>query len=127
MLAGDVRFEGFAATDWTRMLSLLHPHVAATDPRDPSEPRGGVVAVHERGVLRKLVHTELGALCLRDAALSFPCSAEVLAKRHRAKYSAVLETGTLEAIMDRFAERTRHDHDVVVQALTLLGAIREEV
>ena len=55
MLAPDVRLEGFTAADWTRVLSLFQPRRAAGEARDPARPRGGVVAVHAGGRLRKLV------------------------------------------------------------------------
>jgi hypothetical protein len=85
-----------------------------------------VVAVHAGGALLKLVHTEVGRLRLDDARRSFPCSAEALARDHHASWSAVLEAGTLEAIMDRFAERARRGDDLTVQTISLLQIAREE-
>ena len=126
MLSADVRFEGFTATDWTRFLSLFRPRRPTSELRDPSRPRGGVVAVHEGGRLRKLVHTEVGRLRLDEAQRAFPCTAAALAQSHHASWCAVLAAGTLEAVMDRFAERCRRGDDVVAQSITLAQIIREE-
>jgi hypothetical protein len=127
VLSADVRFEGFTATDWTRVLSLFRPRRPGSEQRDPSRPRGGVVAVHERGTLRKLVHTEVGRLRLDEAQRLFPCSAEALARAHHASWGAILEAGTLEAIMDRFAERTRRGDDLTAQGITIAQVAREEL
>jgi hypothetical protein len=126
VLSADVRFEGFTATDWTRVLSLFRPRRLGGEHRDPLRPRGGVVAVHAGGALLKLVHTEVGRLRLDDAQRAFPCTAAELAHAHHASWSAILEFGTLEAIMDRFAERTRRGDDITAQTITLLQVAREE-
>jgi hypothetical protein len=126
VLSADARFEGFTATDWTRVLSLFRPRRPGSEERDPARPRGGVVAVHQGGELRKLVHTEVGRLRLEDAQRRFPCPAADLARDHHASWSAVLEAGTLEAIMDHFAARTRRGDDITAQAITLLQTAREE-
>jgi hypothetical protein len=126
VLSADVRFEGFTATDWTRVLSLFRPRRLTSEQRDPARSRGGVVAVHEGGTLRKLVHTEVGRLRLDDAQRRFPCPAAELAHAHHASWSAVLEAGTLATIMDRFAERARRGDDVAAQAISLLQIAREE-
>jgi hypothetical protein len=127
VLSADVRFEGFTATDWTRVLSLFQPRRAASEQRDPARPRGGVVAIHEGGRLLKLVHTEVGRLRLDEAQRAFPCSAEALARSNHASWSAVIEAGTFEAIMERFAERTRRGDDITAQAITLAHLAREEL
>lgn len=127
MLSADVRFEGFTATDWTRVLSLFRPRRAGGEQRDPARPRGGVIAVHAGGELRKLVHTEVGRLRLDEARQRFPCTAEALARAHHASWGLILEAGTLEAIMDRFAERTRRGDDITAQTITLAQAAREDL
>jgi hypothetical protein len=126
VLSADVRFEGFTATDWTRVLTLFRPRRQASELRDPTRPRGGVVAVHAGGRLRKLVHTEVGRLRLDEAQRIFPCSPEALARAHHASWGAILEHGTLEAVMDRFAERTRRGDDITAQAITIAHVVREE-
>lgn len=126
MLAPDVRLEGFTAADWTRVLSLFQPRRAAGEARDPARPRGGVVAVHAGGRLRKLVHTEVGRLRLDDAQRDWPMSAELLAERHHASWAIVLEAGTLESIMESFGARARRGDDLTTQALELLSLAHEE-
>ncbi|MFT3767564.1 MAG: hypothetical protein QM820_19085 [Minicystis sp.] len=127
MLSADVRFEGFTATDWTRVLSLFRPRRLAGEQRDPARPRGGVIGVHAAGKLIKLVHTEVGRLRLDEAQRLFPCSADALARAHHASWALILEQGTLEAIMDRFAERTRRGDDITAQTITLAQVAREEL
>jgi hypothetical protein len=127
VLAGDVRFEGFTATDWSRVLSLFRPRRAAGRERDPERPRGLVVAVHGEGRLRKLLHTEVGRLRLEDAARDWPLDAEELARRHHASWAITLEIGALERIMERFAERARRGDDLTAQTISVVALAREEV
>jgi hypothetical protein len=127
VLAGDVRFEGFTATDWTRVLSLFTPRRTASESRDPERPRGGVVAVHEGGALIKLVHTEIGRLRLDDARASWPLDVSELALRHHASWAASLERGSLESIMDQFGARSRRDDDATTQLLLLVELAQAEV
>lgn len=126
MLAPDVRFEGFTTTDWVRVLSLFRPRPRAHETRDPDRPRGGVIAVHDRGKLKKLLHTTVGRLRLDDAQRDWPLSARAIAGRHHASWAAVLEAGVLADIMDRFAARVRRGDDLTAQTLTLLQVAREE-
>src|SRR5262249_4727976 len=107
-------------------LSLFRPRRRASEQRDPARPRGGVVLVHSRGKVVKLVHTEVGRLRLDDAQRAFPCTAEELAHGHHASGSAVMEAGAPEASMDRFAERARRGDDATAQAITLPPVAREE-
>jgi hypothetical protein len=127
VLSADVRFEGFTATDWTRVLSLFRPRRLGGEHRDPERPRGGVIAVHAGGTLTKLVHTEVGRLRLDEAQRMFPCAPEALARAHHASWGLILSAGSLEAIMDRFAERTRRGDDITAQTITLAAAVREEL
>jgi hypothetical protein len=126
VLAPDVRFEGFTATDWVRVLSLFRPRRAAGEARDPERPRGGVVAVHAAGRLRKLVHTEVGRLRAPAGEEAWPMSVEALAARHHASWAVALELGTLEAIMERFGARVQRGDDLTAQALLLMQLFRDE-
>jgi hypothetical protein len=119
--------EGFTATDWVRLLSLFRPRRASGAERDPSRPRGGVVAVHSAGKLRKLVHTHVGRLRLDDAQRDWPLTAQTLAERHDASWGALLETGSLDNVMDRFGARARRGDDLTAQIITLLELAREEL
>ncbi|MEJ7733475.1 MAG: hypothetical protein WKG00_30305 [Polyangiaceae bacterium] len=126
MFAGDVRFEGFTATDWSRVLALFRPRRTANAPRDPERARGGVVAVHDGKRLRKLVHTEVGRLRLEDAQRDWPLGVEELARRHHASWAVTLELGALERIMDRFASRARAGGPTT-QLITVASLAREEM
>jgi len=127
VLSADVRFEGFTATDWTRVLSLFRPRRRADEARDPERPVGGIVAVHTEGRLWKLVHTGVGRLRLDEARRDWPLSAEELTRRHHASWGMVLEAGTLETIMDRFGARARRGDDLTTQAVTVVQLAREEL
>ena len=126
MLAPDVRFEGFTTTDWVRVLSLFRPRPRAHEARDPDRPRGGVIAVHDRGKLLKLLHTTVGRLRLDDAQRDWPLPAHALAARHHASWGAVLSAGVLDDIADRFAARVRRGDDLTAQTIALLQVAREE-
>lgn len=127
MLSADVRFEGFTSTDWTRVLSLFQPRRAASEVRDPDRPKGGVVLVHDRGALLKLVHTHAGRLRLDDVAGSFPLSAEELARRSHASWAAIIDQDALSDIMERFGALARRGDDLTAQTIKLLEIAREEL
>jgi len=127
VLAAEARFEGFTATDWSRVLSLFRPRRATGLQRDPDRARGGVIAVHGDGRLRKLLHTQVGRLRLEDAARDWPLDAEELARRHHASWAATIEIGALESVMDRFAERARRGDDLTAQSILVLSLAREEL
>ena len=127
MLSADVRLEGFTATDWIRVLALFRPRRTSGGERDPERPRGGVIAVHSKGRLQKLVHTEVGRLRLEDAQRDWPLPVDVLAHRHHASWSAILEIGTLDAIINHFGARARRGDDLVAQTLLLLSLARAEL
>lgn len=126
MLSPDVRFEGFTATDWVRVLSLFRPRRASGEERDADRPRGGVVAVHAGGKIKKLLHADAGRLRIEDAQLALPLSAEGLAAHHHASWAAVLEVGALEAIMERFGARARRGDDLIAQVTLLFSLVRDE-
>lgn len=127
VLSPDVRFEGFTATDWIRFLSLFRPRTQSGTERDPLRPRGGIVAVHSEGRLRKLLHTQAGRLRLSDLAKDFPIPADELARRHQTSWSAILEARALDTMMDRFGQRCRRGDDLTVQSLLLFELARDEM
>src|SRR5438552_504082 len=110
MISKDVRFEGFSAEDWTRLLDLFRM------PRR-TERRGGVIAVVTGSRLRKLVSTRSGRL--DPAAQEWPTPLEALAARHDVRWAIQLHTGALEDAMDRLADRIRPDQDLLAQAMDL--------
>jgi hypothetical protein len=126
MLAPDVRFEGFSCRDWQRVLELFRPQRPEGMPRDPDRPQGTILAVHARGKLRKLLHSQAGRLRLEDVAREWPMSAEALARRHEASYAVVLESGALEWILEELGARLRPEDDFTTQLLALLTLAREQ-
>jgi hypothetical protein len=127
VLAPDVRFEGFGVSDWQRVLELFRPARPHGRPRDPDRPRGAVVAVHDGGALRKLVHSRVGRLRLDDLAPVWPVGAEELARRHAASFGVVLERGALDDALEAVARRLGREHDLTAQWLLLASAVREQI
>jgi hypothetical protein len=127
VLASDVRFEGFTATDWSRVLSLFAPRKTTGGERDPDRPGGAIFAIQGEGRLRKLVHTRAGRLRLDDVQGDWPLSPEELARRHHASFAAIIEMGALEGIMERFGARVRRGDDLTAQGLLLVSLARDEV
>ena len=122
MLTLDVRFEGWTTETWTRFLHLWKPR--ATPDREPTRPRGGVIAIHEDGALRKLLHTRTGRL---DPRSPWPVPLEELCERHDASWALAARTGALEDIMERFGARLRKGDDVTAQALLAVSIVREMI
>lgn len=120
MLTPDVRFEGWTTETWTRFLHLWEPR--ATPDREPTRPRGGVIAIHEGGRLRKLLHTGTGRLNPRGP---WPIPLSELAETHHASWALAAETGALEEIMERFGARLRRTDDLTAQALLVVNIARE--
>jgi hypothetical protein len=120
-----VRFEGFTTTDWLRVLSLFRPRLASRESRDPNRPKGGIIAVHDRGRLVKVLHTNAGRLSPRN--IEWPCAPEDLARKHSVAYTIVLERHVLDRIMEGFAARTRPNDDLTAQSLTLISLARDEL
>jgi hypothetical protein len=127
MLAPDVSFEGFSYDDWQRVLELFRPVREGDRPRDPNRPRGMVVAVHHDGKLRKLLHSRVGRLRLDDLASDWPLGAEELARRLDASVAVSLESGALDDVMEELGARTRPDHSLTEQCLTLLSAAQYQM
>ncbi|MDB4941845.1 MAG: hypothetical protein JWP97_1379 [Labilithrix sp.] len=120
MLTADVRFEGWTTETWTRFLHLWKPR--ATPEREASRPRGGVIAIHEDGVLRKLVHTHNGRL---DPRRPWPVPLAELAEAHHASWAVSAKAGALEEVMERFGARLRREDDLTSQALLVVAIVRE--
>lgn len=122
MLTPDVRFEGWTTETWTRFLHLWKPR--ATPDREPTRPRGGVIAIHEGGRLRKLLHTRTGRL---DPRGSWPIPLSELAEVHHASWALSAESGSLEEIMERFGARLRRSDDLTDQTLLVVQIAREMI
>ncbi len=123
MLTLDVRFEGWTAADWVRLLSLFRAGRAPSS-GEAAAP-GGILAIHEEGRLRKLLHTRAGRLDPRGHP--WPLAPSELAARHGAAWALLLRTGALETLMERFGARSRQGDDVLAQALVLTQIARELV
>ncbi len=142
MLTRDVRLEGFTTEDWVRLAAVFRAPSFAAEHDDPSragrpapdvataglesrqQPRGGLLAVTTDGRLRKLVSTETGRLDIH-AAGSGSEELPALAARHNARWAVRIETGALEELMERFADRLRRDLDGLEQSLIFMGILRE--
>ncbi len=120
VLTPDVRFEGWTTETWTRFLHLWKPR--ATPDREATRPRGGVIAIHEGGRLRKLLHTGTGRLDPREA---WPMPLAELAEKHHASWALAAESGALEEMMERFGARLRRTDDLTAQALLVVTIVRE--
>jgi hypothetical protein len=119
MLTKDVRFEGFTAEDWSRLLALG---------KKPGEPnvqgsRGGLLVIHEGGRIRKLFHTSLGRLD-KDAD-TWPTPLATLAAKHGARWVLAVPTNGFEKLAERWGERARQADDIFSQARRLIDLMRE--
>jgi len=119
MLTADVRFEGWTTEDWLRFLEIWKPR--ATESREATRPRGGILLIHEGGKLRKLLHTRRG----RVEAIRWPATLGELAREHDASWGLSAHTGALDEVMERFGARARRGDDLVAQALMLVQIVRE--
>ncbi|HEU4409742.1 MAG TPA: hypothetical protein VFS43_31100 [Polyangiaceae bacterium] len=121
MLTLDVRFEGWTAADWVRLLSLFRAG-RAPEPAPTGTP-GGILAIYEAGRLRKLLHTRAGRLDPHNHP--WPLAPPELARRHGAAWALLLRAGALDTLMERFGARSRQGDDVLLQALVLTQIVRE--
>lgn len=120
MLTPDVRFEGWTTETWTRFLHLWKPR--ATPEREPTRPRGGVIAIHQDGRLEKLLHTHTGRL---DPRVAWPVGLDELCETHHASWALSAHAGALEDVMERFGARLRRSDDLTSQALLVVSIVRE--
>ncbi|MFI5298559.1 MAG: hypothetical protein ACHREM_10715 [Polyangiales bacterium] len=140
MLTADARFEGWSPTDWSRLLSLFRASADAERddvrvPRhDDDAPSGGLVVVHDRGRVRKVLHTSRGRI--DPCAIHWPPerppeqlddrpALATLADQARVHWVWALQTGALEELMERFGARVRRGDDALTQALIVFAAFRE--
>ncbi len=119
MLTRDIRFEGWTTESWKRFFDLWKPRAAPE--AEATRPRGGVIALHEAGKVRKLLHTRRGRL----EPCPWPLPLQELASQHEASWALSAETGALEAIMEQFGARARRSDDMLSQSLLLVAIVRE--
>ena len=123
MLTADARFEGWTADDWQRFLALWAPHPPAHVPTaGVGTPRGGLFVVHDGVHVRKLLHTQKGRLPL---TVPWPTPLPTLAESHHASWVIAGKLGALDEVMERFGARARRSDDLLAQALSLVGIVRE--
>jgi hypothetical protein len=125
MLTKDVRFEGWTAEDWARLLSLWKssPDNGSRPPTDESRTSGGLLVIHSGGRLRKILHTNKGRLDKDGEA--WPTPLAELAAKHGARWVLSAPSGGLEKIAERFGARCRREDDFSSQARLLLEIVRE--
>jgi len=121
VLTADVRFEGWTTEGWRRFLALWKPR--AHD-GDDTRPRGGVIAIHDGGAIRKLLHTRTGRLAPPPRGDALPALGD-LATAHHASWAIGAKLGALDEVMERFGERARRGDDMTMQALKLVTIVRE--
>ncbi len=120
-----MRFEGWTTEAWTRFLHLWKPRAPDDRERDPAAPRGGILAIHEAGRLRKLLHTRIGRVPVAESAAKWPIELSELARDHHASWALSAHAGALEEVMERFGARAKRHDDLVAQALSLVQIARE--
>ncbi len=121
MFAPDLRFIGFTATEYGRLLESIRPPGEAS--RAEPGASGGIVLVTEGRQLIKLVHTELGRLEPRDQ--SWPEALPDVSARTRTRWVLQMEFGALQALFERFGDELRPEHDYLAQLLLLLSLFRQ--
>ncbi len=138
MISRDIRFEGFDAPSWTRLVSLFLPGLRDRGPEDrfsltdltssqshsgPAERAGTLTVVEDahrqilcalhslRGPVDALTGTHTGDLA-------------ALAEAHHAARILVLRAGTMEELSERMGLSVRVDEEFLAQSLSFLGAVR---
>jgi hypothetical protein len=120
VLTADVRFEGWTAEDWQRFLALWQP--GPSSDLGTKGPHGGLFVVHDGVAIRKLLHSVKGRI---PPTTDWPVPLEDLAKSHGVAWVLTAHLGALDEVMERFGARARRTDDLVTQALTLVGIVRE--
>ena len=121
MLTKDVRFEGWTAEDWGRLLTLWK----ASPESSGSGARGGLLVIHSGGRVRKMLHTQRGRI--EKEGEPWPARLPDLAAKHGARWVLSAQAGGLEKIAERFGARSRREDDLSSQARLLLDIVRELV
>ncbi len=127
VLTADVRFEGWTTEDWQRFLSLWEPRPPGSGAPQDTQPgyvarRGGLFVIHDGTAVRKLLHTEKGRLAPPP---SWPVALDALAESHQVSWVIAGNFGALDEVMERFGARAQRQDDLITQALSLVGIVRE--
>jgi hypothetical protein len=117
MLARDVRFEGFTAEDWSRLVSIGKD----THPDGSVAAAGGLFIVHDGRRTIKVLHTTRGLL----PAVPWPAPLARLAAGHDARWVVAAQARGLRALGERFARRLRRNDGLAVQGMLAATILRE--
>ncbi|HKQ70385.1 MAG TPA: hypothetical protein VJT73_13645 [Polyangiaceae bacterium] len=125
MFTKDARFDGWTTDDWSRLLGVWKSPSTGSTSLDAgrSRPSGGLLVIHARGRVRKILHTTRGRI--EKDGESWPASLPRLAAKHDASWVVAAPAGGLEKIAERFGARSRAEHDLAAQARLLLDIVRE--
>src|SRR2546423_4392614 len=122
MLTKDVRFEGWTADDWGRLLSLWR---SSPENGSATGAAGGLLVIHGGGRVRKMLHTQKGRI--EKEGQTWPVPLADMAAKHGARWVLAAPSGGLEKIAERFGARSRREDDLSSQARLLLEIVRELV
>lgn len=107
MLDPGVRFEGFDADDWTRLIELVRGRAEV--------PEAGLVVVHGRGRVRKVLRTE-GQARLAPGE-TWPQPIAQLTHREGVAWLVAVEEGALDAWMGWIGRKVQRQNDMLDQLL----------
>jgi hypothetical protein len=125
MLTSDVCFEGWTTEDWSRLVRLWKPRAVAVED-EPTRPRGGVIVIHDRKQIRKILSTKTGRVLPPALADTLP-SLEAIAAENNASWGLSAEFGALDEVMERFGARLRKSDDLTAQIVELVSIIRDMI
>jgi hypothetical protein len=105
------------------LLHLWKPRAAPE--REPTRPRGGIIAIHDGRRVRKMLHTGKGRVDIPRERC--PMALPEMARDHNASWAMAAHAGALDEVMERFGARSRRGQDLAEQALTLIAIAREMI
>jgi hypothetical protein len=105
------------------LLHLWKPRAAPE--REPTRPRGGIIAIHDGRRVRKMLHTGKGRVDIPRER--WPMALPEMARDHNASWAMAAHAGALDEVMERFGARSRRGQDLAEQALTLIAIAREMI
>ena len=123
VLTSDVCFEGWTTEDWSRLVRLWKPR-AETIEAEPTRPRGGVVVIHDRERIRKILSTKTGRVLPPPVSETLP-TLEAIAAENEASWGLSAEFGALDEVMERFGARLKRGDDLTDQVVLLVSIVRD--
>jgi hypothetical protein len=107
MLDPGVRFEGFDADDWARLIELMRGRAEVVE--------AGLVVVHVQGRVRKALRTE--GLAQLAPGESWPQPIAQLTQSEGVAWLVAVEEGALDAWMSWIGRKVQRHHDMLDQLL----------